>query len=483
MVRRYDAASYYPDSLRNGNGATLATRSENGVGGDDPSLTRPLFSSSFPTPPRRQVPALHDVPFEEDGGATYRHADSTTRALAQLAKQKYERQERRRAALLLGALAFVGLAVHGVSGGVLSRAVTALTGAAVDPDGSGLGGAGADDAAAGGVRAKRKKKGGGGGHDGEPRAAALTEEQLKEQEVLSHFSRLADVASTRKDHEKPLFWHVPRAAGSTMKDIMGQCLNLVSACEVGVRDGHGQDPEIQVINVKGIKYVNVDTTSLEGIERAKNLGLAPSGMADVVVSSYLQQAATLYTPDAPGRAFTLLRDPVERAVSMYYYRSSAYGDLQGVTLEQYAQGNGIENNWMTRYLVNQMEGELDNTALDHAKLVLERKFLVGFLDDFEESVYRFMKYNGWRLSENDTDQLNQAECMKTLTQVGVNKNAKKYEIPKRGTQAFALITWQTQTDMKLYEYAKELFDKQTKIWGSKERKKADKKKKKAAEGK
>merc|ERR1712071_498786 len=115
--------------------------------------------------------------------------------------------------------------------------------------------------------------------------------------------------------------------------------------------------------------------------------------------------------DFPGRAFTLLRDPIERAVSMYYYRTTAYGDLQGTTLEEYAKGKGIENNWMTRYLTGQMEG---------AKIVLKRKFLIGFLDDIDESMFRFMKYNGWKFSDQDTEQLNQEECMKTLTQVGVN---------------------------------------------------------------
>lgn len=461
---RYDAASYYPSSLRSNDAAP------------DASMTKPLFASSFPTPPRRQAPTLHDVPFEEDGGATYRHADSTTRALAALAQEKFERQERRRALSLVGVLMFVAVAAHSISEGIFGTIGATLYDTNSNPSEMSQRSISETLEGEAGMNKNKQKQ------DLVDRPAIKTVEQLKEEEVLSHFSRLADVTSTRMDIEKPLFWHVPRAAGSTMKDLMGQCLGLISACEVGVRDGHGQDPEIQIINIAGIKYVNVDTTSPDGIERAKALGLATSGLADVVVSSYLKQAATIYTPDHPGRAFTVLRDPIERAVSMYYYRASAYGDLQGVTLEQYAQGNGIENNWMTRYLTNQMEGELDKEALDHAKLVLEKKFLVGFLDDFEESIYRFMKYNGWKLSDNDTEEMNQEECMKTLTQVGVNSNPIKYEIPKRGTQAYALITWQTQYDIKLFEFAKELFNSQTKIWGSKERKKADKRKKKA-EGK
>ena len=61
---------------------------------------------------------------------------------------------------------------------------------------------------------------------------------------------------------------------------------------------------------------------------------------------------------------------------------------------------------------------------------------------------------------------------------GANVATYEYEIPKRGSQAHALISWQTQFDTKLYTYAKELFVKQTKEWGTKERKKQLKKEKK-----
>ena len=43
-----------------------------------------------------------------------------------------------------------------------------------------------------------------------------------------------------------------------------------------------------------------------------------------------------------------------------------------------------------------------------------------------------------------------------------------------------LPSWQTQFDMKLYTYAKEIFEHQTKEWGTKERKKILKKEKKKA---
>ena len=38
-----------------------------------------------------------------------------------------------------------------------------------------------------------------------------------------------------------VFWHVPKAGGSTIKDIVGACHGLVISNENGVLDGHGQD--------------------------------------------------------------------------------------------------------------------------------------------------------------------------------------------------------------------------------------------------
>ena len=76
--------------------------------------------------------------------------------------------------------------------------------------------------------------------------------------------------------------------------------------------------------------------------------------------------------------------------------------------------------------------------------------------------------------------MKEEDCIKDMITSGSNSNAYEYEIPKRGSQAHALISWQTQFDMKLYTYAKEIFEHQTKEWGTKERKKILKKEKKKA---
>jgi hypothetical protein len=58
---------------------------------------------------------------------------------------------------------------------------------------------------------------------------------------------------------------------------------------------------------------------------------------------------------------------------------------------------------------------------------------------------------------------------------GITTNTDGYEVPKKGTQEFALISYQNQYDIKQYEYVRDtLFIDQTKQDGSKEWKKAEK---------
>jgi hypothetical protein len=142
---------------------------------------------------------------------------------------------------------------------------------------------------------------------------------------LNHFR---DSWSPYSAKDIPIYFHIPKAGGSTVKDVVGSCLRMTMASEFGVTDGHDQDTEIAVVypKVPGSSgsedrspFINVDATTVAGIDRAAKMGFADSGLAGCVVTPFLYEANALFTETAQGRLFAVFRHPVDRAVSMFYY--------------------------------------------------------------------------------------------------------------------------------------------------------------------
>jgi len=269
----------------------------------------------------------------------------------------------------------------------------------------------------------------------------------------------------------PVFFHIPKAGGSSVKDNIGSCHRFTMATEYGVTDGHDQDTEIAVVYPAGgppgsdrSPFVNVDTTTVAGIQRAKDMGFADAGLADAVVTGFLYEANDLFTPTAKGRMFTVFRHPIERAISMFYYIQVAdweptYSpELKDWTIEQYAESDRIENNWMTRQLSGQLSGDLNDDALAVAMEVIRSKFLVGLMTEMDRTMERFEKFFRWKFKVNPP---NQEACRERLMSGGSNSNsANKKETPKEGDIAWEKLMWQNQYDMQLYDFIVELFEEQ-----------------------
>jgi hypothetical protein len=117
-------------------------------------------------------------------------------------------------------------------------------------------------------------------------------------------------------------------------------------------------------------------------------------------------------------------------------------------LIEYARGQGIENNWLVHYLINQIDGDLDRNVLDQPKMVLKHKFLIGILEVKEESIKRFQAYFGWEYPDNAAALAEkQSFCISSMLTGGINTNTDGYEVPKKGTQEFAFISHQNQYDI------------------------------------
>jgi len=268
----------------------------------------------------------------------------------------------------------------------------------------------------------------------------------------------------------PFFWHIPRAGGATMNDVLGSCLQLTLASDAGGRDGHDKDKKLVVLKFsKHLSYVNVDTSTIEGIERCKRLGLTSSGIADVIVTSLFHEAASMFTPRNRGRMFALFRHPIERAVSLFHFvqdthwrnKQTFQQDLADLTIEDYFRGGIAENNWMTRFLTGELiKGELDEYDLDLAKEILRRKCLVGLLKEKGESFARVETYFGWHL-KSEADR----ECHeKKLDWLWPLKH--RHEDVQEGTELWDLIMRQNVYDVQLYEYAQLLFKEQAQFFQS-----------------
>lgn len=257
--------------------------------------------------------------------------------------------------------------------------------------------------------------------------------------------------------EIPFFWHIPRAGGTTFQDIMTGCLDLTAASEVGAQYGHAEDEAVNVIRVPGRgKYLNIDTTTMAGIERAKRLSAVESGLADVVASPGLFAASTLFTPMNKGRMFVMFRDPIERQVSLFYHEKTYRPELAIFELQDYAKTKFIENNFMVRSLTNNFEGYLTVEDLQVAKEVLRRKCLVGLLREKETSMKRFEKFFGWDYLASKPGA---EECTEKIMSWGwPNKNT--YPSLDPDSEAYRLLETKNALDIELYEYAKLLFVQQ-----------------------
>lgn len=114
-----------------------------------------------------------------------------------------------------------------------------------------------------------------------------------------------------------------------------------------------QIKELKVISFSDHNYTNVNIATPEGIKHASNLGLVPSHLADTIVSAHVDLIPSLFNANDKGRAFVLLRHPVDRAASMFYFlKDSGYLPLKNMTVDDYAKSEYIENNWLGKEYIS-----------------------------------------------------------------------------------------------------------------------------------
>lgn len=254
------------------------------------------------------------------------------------------------------------------------------------------------------------------------------------------------------------------------------------------RFGHDQDEEIFVFQPflnDPVKFVNVDTTTKLGIERAATMGLVSSGKADMIFTSDISfAAAKLFDNHHRARILALFRNPVDRCVSKFYYLQTAMWERTyqpewaNLSVMEWAEKYNDDENFMVKKMAMKgLRDPVDMTDLVIAKEIVRRYFIVGLMNDMEESFQRFNIVLGL----DDTFEQKQM-CMNTylssaheitadvvgeshaVPAVAVNSNPHPKVL--EGSPEYNLLAKRNALDMMLYDYITRLYAEQASIVNS-----------------
>lgn len=238
-----------------------------------------------------------------------------------------------------------------------------------------------------------------------------------------------------------IFIHIPKAAGTTLHRIIER-----------------QYPRntIYTINGANVQKSIQEFKNLSEIERQKIRCL--KGHMPFGLHKYLPR---------PAAYITLLRNPVDRIISHYYYvlRTPSHYLYNVVTSENMSLSDYVSSgispeltNGQTRLIsgverVDSITGDEPVSAdiLEIAKRNLQDYFIVGGLSErFDESLILFKSLLRWRnifyIKQNVT-----------------RSRPSKREIPRKTME---VIEKHNKLDMELYEFAKQMFEEQIREQGA-----------------
>ncbi len=305
--------------------------------------------------------------------------------------------------------------------------------------------------------------------------------------------------------DTPVFWHIPSSGATTVEEIFEHCYHMVIAGTTGsnndgkivlkrniteVRSREHDEPARVVLNLTihfsvlqhlsvytledGAHYLNINLRTPKGINLARTAGLGQSGVADVILTRYIFNAADLFKDTGhTGRCFTFVRHPVDRILSKFHkLKRNKDPEVKDLSLDAYAKSETAESNWMTRMLINATGDDvLTPSHYQVAKEIFGRKCLVGLLDRFEESMGRFSKFFRFESthsinthSKGETANFvdERRQCAHKLASTGVNRH--KYAKISQDSAAWKELERKNKYDIELYEYARAIYYQQAVVY-------------------
>ncbi|MEH7237276.1 sulfotransferase family 2 domain-containing protein [Bacillus sp. JJ1562] len=222
-----------------------------------------------------------------------------------------------------------------------------------------------------------------------------------------------------------IFSHIPKTAGSTMRQILKK----------------------QYEKKKIIPFRKIEELDEQQLAQAE----AVYGHIRFGAHKYFSQPFTY---------ITMLRDPVERIISNYYFsqrrpsnrmhESAKSLDFLGFVKQEIEANNPSLHNHQTRFVSG-----AKNPDLELAKQNIHEHYaVVGLSEMFDESVFLMKTFLGWD------------DIFYTKTNVTKNR-PKQFDLPH---EAIAILKEYNQLDYELYHYAKEVLNDNLKALDSESKK-------------
>lgn len=221
--------------------------------------------------------------------------------------------------------------------------------------------------------------------------------------------------------DKSLLWYVPRNGDASIQEIVSQC----------------HLPQL------------IDTSTTEGIEQVITSKLAGNEVGNLIISSFFFEASKIMTEEFKGRAFTFMRDPIEREFA--HYAALKQNNHLNMMLEGYVASEYSGNNMMMRRLIGKEKGNLTIDDYETAKLILREKCFVLLTDEIEESFDRWSQLNhGTQIDDAEWSCI--GDMIVHVFTKGKDISLSQYSVSERN-----LLYRANTFDVKLYQYAKYLF--------------------------
>lgn len=245
------------------------------------------------------------------------------------------------------------------------------------------------------------------------------------------------------DNSTLIFLHVQKCGGTTLRNIIAR--NYEHTININDWEHKAGWKLIDRFDEMSQEEQQVRTALLQQYQAI--VGHAPFGLHTLL--------------DRPYTYITMLREPVDRLVSLYeYWRGSSHDSKIGKTLEEFC--TTVRFGWIPKdnHMVRVFNGSdgmkipygaITKEHVEIAKHNLSQCAFVGLTEEFDESLARLQAMFGWKNISYKSDNVNRARSNRNID-VDID-NATRAALEDR-----------VCFDKEIYEYARECFTKDASVF-------------------